>query len=656
MIFGYLFFSCGLLDRVDSTFKFIMGKNQLFIMKSLFPFDSPRKVQSKMIDDVSEAISEKKHIIAHAPTGLGKSAAVISPALSYAIENGKNVMFLTSKHTQHTIVIETLSKIKEKYNINVNAVDFIGKKWMCLVPGVQALTSKDFSEFCREAKLEERCPFYKNIRKKTEITTAAKVLIRDLKKEMPMHVEELCSKCAKEEACPYEISCELAKESNFLIADYYHIFHPSIRKAFLTKTNKELKDTIIIIDEAQNLPERIRNVLSSKISTFSIKKAIFEARKFEFTDLSNALVSLSEVLVEMAKTIEEKNERYVTKEEFIKFIEKQTGYKYDDLTADLIFAGDKIRQENKKSFVGSIGSFLDMWNVDDAGYTRILKIGIWKEKTFFEIDLRCIDPAISSKELFDECHSAILMSGTLAPTQMYRDLLGLEKNRTVCKEYESPFPSENRLALIVPDTTTKFTRRKEEEFQKIAKWCADVVNSIPGNVAVFFPSYHVRDEVNRFFERQSNKSIFLEQPTMTKRDKMEFLKTFKEYSDLGAVFLGATTGNFGEGIDLPGKFLKGVIVVGIPFDTPDLETNALIEYYDKKFGAGWNYGYLYPAMNHVIQACGRVIRSEHDSGVVIMLDERFTWRNYFKCLPLNWKIIVTMNPVERIKKFFDEKK
>lgn len=625
-------------------------------MKMLFPFDNPRKVQSKMMEDVAKAISEKKHVIAHAPTGLGKSAASIAPALSYALEHGKNVIFLTPKHTQHFIVIETLAKIRDKFKINVNAVDFIGKKWMCLVPGVQTLTSKDFSEFCREAKLEERCPFYKNMRKKTEITPEARKMIKELQKKSPMHVEELCSECGKHEMCPYEMSCELAKEANFLIADYYHIFHPSIRKAFLMKTGKEFKDSIIIVDEAQNLPERIRSVLSSKISNFSIKKAIYEARKFKFEEIANALTGLNEVLADMAKLIEEKNERYVTKEEFIKTVESKTGFKYDQLTADMIFAGDKIRQENKKSYVGSMGSFLDSWNVGDDGYARILKTGIWKEKQFFELNLRCIDPAVSSKELFDECHSAILMSGTLAPTQMYRDLLDMEKSRTICTEYESPFPSDNRLALIVPDTSTKYTRRKDDEFEKIAQWCADAVNAIPGNVAVFFPSYRVRDDVNRYFERKSHKSIFLEQPTMTKREKMEFLKTFKEYADLGAVFLGATAGNFGEGIDLPGKFLKGVIVVGIPFDTPDLETNALIDYYDRKFGAGWNYGYLYPAMNHVIQACGRVIRSENDYGVVVLIDERFTWKNYFRCLPLNWKITVTMTPVERIKKFFEDKK
>ena len=142
---------------------------------------------------------------------------------------------------------------------------------------------------------------------------------------------------------------------------------------------------------------------------------------------------------------------------------------------------------------------------------------------------------------------------------------------------------------------------------------------------------------------------------MTKTEKMNFLKEFKSYADSGAVFVGVTGGSFGEGIDLPGKFLQGVVVVGVPLDSPDLETKALIQYYETLFKSGWDYGYIYPAMNRVVQACGRVIRSETDKGIVVLLDERFTWKNYFKCLPMGWKSIVTMDPFERIKKFYELK-
>ena len=624
-------------------------------MELLFPFETQRPIQKEMIKDVTECISENKHLIAHAPTGLGKTVASLSPALNYAIENGKNLIFLTPKHTQHQIVVETLCKVKEKNKVNVNVVDFIGKRWMCLVPGVQTLTSRDFAEYCREAKKDERCPFYNKVKKKIELTKEAKRIIEELKRISPLHVEEVCSMCGKEEVCPYEISCELAKSANVIIADYYHIFHPSIRKAFLTKINKDLKDCIIIVDEAQNLPSRIREVLSSTVSNFSLNRAVKEARQAGYEETANDLTEIYNILIDMSqKELSEKEECYVQRDEFIAKVEK-VGKNFEELAGDLLLLGERIRAENKVSYIGSIGSFLQQWLEEGDGFVRILRRSEWKEKSLIQLNFRCLDPALASKELFEECHSAILMSGTLTPTRMYRDILGMSEERTKCKEYDNPFPKTNRLSLVIPDTTTRFTRRKPEEFQKIAEWCAQVVNSIPGNVAVFFPSYYVRDKVAPEFERKSRKSIFSEQQGLSKRERMEMLEQFKEYSDLGAVFLGVTGGSFGEGIDLPGKFLRGVVVVGVPLDSPDLETQSLIDYYEKLFGAGWDYGYIFPAMNRVVQAAGRAIRSETDRGVVVLIDERFTWKNYFKCLPVEWQIIVTKNPVDRIKKFFEPK-
>ena len=621
-------------------------------MQLLFPFNEMRSVQAKMVKDLEGVVKKKRHIVAHAPTGIGKSAAAISVALTYAIENGKTVIFLTPKHTQHQIAVETLKEIKSKFNVKITATDFIGKKWMCLIPGVDSLRSRDFNELCSEMRKEERCPFYSRIWKKNKLTNSAKELIEKLKNESPLHVEEVISMAAKHEICPFYLSTELAKSSNFIIADYYHLFHPSVRKSFLMRIKKELEDCILIVDEAQNLPNRIRNVLSFKISNFSLNSAIKEARKFNYQELANNLGYIKEVLDGLSSKLKESKEIYVNKEEFIEKVSEGTGEDYEELAGDLVLAGDYIRSENKRSFVGSVGLFLQEWMNANGGYARIFRKSMWKEKELVELKLSCLDPGVSSKEVFDSCHSAILMSGTLTPTRMYRDLLGMDEKRTICKEYPPQFPRKNQLSLIVPDTTTKFTRRKDDEYKRIAEWCANIANAVKGNVAIFFPSYYLRDRIMKHFEIRSNKTIFVEKQGMGKKQRMEFLNEFKKYSDVGAVFLGVVSGSFGEGVDLPGKFLNGVVVVGIPLESPDLETQALIDYYDKLFGAGWNYGYVYPAMNKTIQACGRVIRSETDRGVIVLLDERFIWKNYFKCLPLDWNLIVTKEPVRRIKEFF----
>lgn len=240
------------------------------------------------------------------------------------------------------------------------------------------------------------------------------------------------------------------------------------------------------------------------------------------------------------------------------------------------------------------------------------------------------------------------MSGTLSPAEMYRDLLGLNAN-AVLSEYSSPFPKQNRLNLIVPGTSTKFTQRNNDMYEKIAKLCASIVNKIPGNCLLFFPSYQLRDNVNVYFQNLCEKTTFLEQPKLNKKEKQELLENFKKYKN--AVLLGTASGSLGEGIDLPG-IIKAILIVGLPLAKPDLETKGLIEYYEQRFKKGWNYGYIYPAVIRSLQNAGRCIRSETDKGIIIFLDERYSWPVYRKCFPPDMKIETVITPEDKIKEFF----
>jgi DNA excision repair protein ERCC-2 len=244
-----------------------------------------------------------------------------------------------------------------------------------------------------------------------------------------------------------------------------------------------------------------------------------------------------------------------------------------------------------------------------------------------------------------------MMSGTLTPMEMYKDILGFEKAELV--EFGSPFPKENRLNMILPITTTKFSERNEAQFKKIAEICAELSNIIPGNIILFFPSYYIRDRVNRHFINLCRKSTFTEQPNLSKDDKKELLEKFKGFRKSGAVLLAAVSGSFGEGIDLPGDYLNAVVVVGLPLSVPDLETKALIRYYDELFSKGWDYGYVFPAMNKVMQNAGRVIRSETDRGAVILLDERYSWHQYNRCFPKEWGLVSTVLYKKMLEDFFD---
>jgi len=612
-----------------------------------FPHENVREVQNKLIQEIDSCIKNKKNLIVHAQTGLGKTAASLPIALSYALKHNLTVFFLTSRHTQHKIAIDTLEKIKQLHKINFIAVDLIGKKHMCPIPGIDALYSYDFAEYCKLQREEKQCEFYNNLKAKSKLSPKASVVMKTLKQNIPCDVEDIVKICAKEKLCPYEISLLLAKEASVIVSDYYYIFNPSIRKTFFQKTNKELEKSILIIDEGHNLPKRITDLLTQKISTINLKRAIKESKKFGFSEIAEQLNAIQEILEQSAP--DDKEEKFIKKDEFLnklKLIEE-----YETLIANLEFAAQEIREKQRKSYLGSIAQFLIAWQGEDKAFARILSKSEGRISEIISLSYKCLDPSLLTSEIVNKTHSTIIMSGTLTPTSMYQDILGFDKNKTIEKQYPSPFPSKNKLNLIVPETTTKFTKRSQEEYKKIAKIVSKIINITPGNSAVFFPSYQLRDDVFRHLDPLCKKTIFLEKQNLNKIEKQELLKKFKSYKEIGATLLAVASANFSEGIDLP-NILKAVIVVGLPLQKPNLETAKLIDYYDQKFGRGWDYGYIFPAITKCLQSAGRCIRSETDRGVIVFLDERFAWQNYKKCFPSESNMIITKLYEDRIKEFF----
>jgi DNA excision repair protein ERCC-2 len=275
----------------------------------------------------------------------------------------------------------------------------------------------------------------------------------------------------------------------------------------------------------------------------------------------------------------------------------------------------------------------------------------WRTGTGYTLSHRCLDPSVYTADVLNSARSVIVMSGTLKPQEMYRDLLGLDGSRTELREYRSPFPRHNRLCLLVTGITTKYASRTEAEYARIAGKASEVLNAIPGNSAVFFPSFAV--------QRRILPLLNLARPVLAQKEKSSpaentgMLAQFRQHAKRGgAVLAGVAGGSFSEGIDLPGEELLGVVVVGIPLGEPDLETQAMIDYYDCKYGRGWAYGYIYPAMSRAVQAGGRCIRNETDRGVVAFLDSRFAWENYSRCFPRDLDFTVTESPGEHVRRFW----
>ncbi|MBL7100956.1 MAG: ATP-dependent DNA helicase [Nanoarchaeota archaeon] len=615
---------------------------------TLFPHEEKREIQDKFLQDTVRFLNNGKNFLAHAPTGMGKTT-ILGPALFYGLRKKKTVFFLTPMHTQHKIAIDTLKLIKKKHNMDILAVDFIGKRWMCQQPGVQAMGSSEFAEYCSDLLEKKGCDYYSKIKTKGKLSFEAREILKKLKFLNPLGVEQVCKICGEAKLCPYEMSCVLARKADVIICDYFHVLSPSVRDNLFKKIDKDLSETVLIFDEGHNLPSKTRDLLTADLSTFTLDASIRECKKMEYEDTSKKIKKIKNVLelFVQKKTTIDKHEALMLKDEFKKEVEKISNYKTFILNLNQI--GDQALELKKKSSTKSVASFLKSWLGPDEGFARILRKAFSKKgKAYLSLSYRCLDPSMILKPIAEEAQ-IIAMSGTLTPVQMYKDLFGFDAE---AKEYSDPFPKQNRLNIIVPKTTTKFTQRDPEMWQKIAVVTSKIVNSIPGNSAVFFPSYYVRDMVAEYFQGMCEKTIFVEHSKLSKEERDEMLEKYKSYKDHGAVLLGCSAGSFGEGIDLQGDYLKSVVVVGLPLGKPDLETKELIGYYDVRFGKGWDYGYVFPAMIRTIQNAGRCIRSEEDKGVIVFLDERYVWQNYSKCFPKDWQIKTTRMPIGLIEDFF----
>lgn len=615
----------------------------MIFVAEFFPYEQVRQGQNLFMDDLRISLREKEILLAHAPTGLGKTASALAVVLEEALREKKKVFFITNRHTQHRIAVDTLKEIKRKNKANFSCLDLIGKRWMCSQE-VAGLFGHDFNEYCRMVVERGECEFYDRVRTKNKLQVEAEVLVKELQQNI-YHTEEIISLCKEKKMCSHEISLALAKKTDIIVGDYYYIFNPFVQATLFKKMECDLENVFVIVDEGHNLPNRIREMMSNNLSSYMVKNALQEARKYGYRGLISWLQELMRILQNLAEFSNSQKERLVSKNEFLDQVKKIVDY--EELRNELELAAEEVRKKQRKSYLGGIAAFLEIWLGDDQGYTRIIAEKNGPAGDFLVLSYACLDPAIVTKNIFKRIAGGVIMSGTLKPTFMFKDLLGIEKAQE--KEYFSPFPLENKITLIVPETSSKYSLRGEKMYQDIGLKCTHISSLIPGNVACFFPSYSFRDCVAKYI--QSKKNLFFEKSEMTKEEKDCFLNEFKEARQEGGFLLGVTGANFAEGIDLPGDFLNGVIVVGLPLAKPDLKVREIVKYYDDKFSKGWDYGYVYPAISKCLQSAGRCIRSETDKGAVIYLDERFAWQNYFSCFPREG-LIVTKSYEGLLRKFF----
>ncbi len=574
----------------------------------LFPFKKIRDGQEQFLEDSKKAIEKKKTLLAQAPTGIGKTAAVLTAAVKARGE--EKIFFLTSKQSQHYIAIETIKKMPS----HVSAMDVISKQHMC--PRQESkLPYPVFEKFCSSAG-QHACNLYN---KKMDN------VVESLRKQT-RHVEQIMNLCNVQKVCPHKAALLAARDADVIVCDYNYIFSDISENVF-DVLDMELEDTVVIVDEAHNLPDRIRGNLEENINIPVLEEA-HRLLRGHASDLAGFVKRFAHEVKNL-----EGEERILNKEELDDMVEiaiKGGFGRYEnlsDMLKDLdMVARDLLEKDSSASAPMRLFSFLSQWSHEGKEIFRAL------ESNPLTIKVGLLDPSIMSKDVFDRVSGAVLMSGTLHPGEMYSDLLGIQE--PIIRTYDSPFPEFNRKIVTVDHLTTSYKERSLQMYQAYANSIAEVSNRTPGNLAVFFPSYNLMESISdRLSMVHLEKELIIEERSYRKWEKEELVDSLKTSND--KVLLGVQGGSLSEGVDYKNNILSSVIIVGIPFPPPSLELSALRDYYTQKFGKqkGYEYTSVYPALNRVMQAAGRSIRSKDDRALIVLMDKRFNYSRYKAMFP-----------------------
>jgi len=610
----------------------------------LFRHDHVRPYQKELMEDIYSAISDGRNFMAQAPTGSGKTDAALSAAMACAMERNQAVFFLSPKISQHRIALEVVRGMAKKHSLRLKAVDIVGRSHCCIDDSLSALDGESFQNTCARRRKKQECLFYDNARGYGRAGEAKADLLYRRAMEgygAARSHDEIISLGRQHNCCPYEWLLRLGESSNVIIADYYHVMIPKIRDVFMMKVKKRLEDSIIIIDEAHNLASRVRASMSSSVNSFTFMRVRKEMRSLGM----DAGPVDEEFALWGARILAADEERIVSPGSLNDFM-AGFGLPVDEILPKLSDAGFEIVEKTgRKSACLSLAAFLSGWNEGETECVRVLRR---KHGNFF-LSKRMLDPSPATKVL-NACASSVLMSGTLLPLQMHRDVLGLDPQRTTMKSYPSPFDSGNIVNIVTPDVTTRYSRRDEEGYAAIAAKLDSVVAATPGGTAIFFPSYVVMGAVLPFLR---SRGLLVQRSGMRPHEVRQMLKDFRNGGPGGhCVLCGVQGGSLSEGVDYCEGEIKTIVIVGVALDEMDVESRALIDYYDEKFGRGWDYGYLYPGTIKALQAAGRARRKESDRVAVVYMDERFQWSKYSWILNPKEKIIVSGAPEAEVSRFW----
>ena len=586
-------------------------------MKSIsglsFPFSEYRANQRELMGHVYRSIMDKDILYAIAPTGIGKTIAVLFSSLKTINVPRQKIFYLTAKNDGKRVAIDTVDLL-EKNGLVAKTCEITAKDSMCL------LKERDCDpEVCKYAK-----GYYNRIYKAIDDV---------FRNESLLTKEKIIAYGKHHRVCPFELSLDISNYCDIIIADYNYAFDP--RAHLIRYFEDTTYEPILLVDEAHNLVSRSREMYSATLTNelFQTLLALTKGMKpSPKPEINKILDYFGEVDLELLE---------------VDFVRK------DEVNAMLLLQLKKLVRKFDQAFLDDkkfpnknlvtplyyeLYQFVKIFEYYNEQFVYLLE----KDGPKTSVSIKCLNAA---EFIFDTAknrsRSAIFFSATLDPIHYYKTLLTQNKGKDV--KMMSPFPQENLFLVAIDDVSTRYNDR-DNSIDKIVETIEILCSSKKGNYIIFFPSYvYLNRVVDNLDLDSSEYELIIQKREMSLRDRQETIDLFKNASDKTQIGFFVMGGVFGESIDLIGDQLSGVLIVGVGLPMIAPFNNVLKSHFDEEFSSGFDFAYTYPGINKVIQAVGRVIRSETDRGVAILLDDRFTTRRYLQLYPKEWSHLEVIN-------------
>lgn len=573
-----------------------------------FPFPY-REGQRDLVASVYRTILRKKKLFIQAPTGVGKTMATVFPAVRAVGEGlGEKIFYLTAKTIMRTVAEQAFSLLKEKG----------------LLYKTITLTAKEKICFCEEAECNpDACPYAKGHFDR----------VNDAVFDLITHSGDWSREVLEEQAkkhmvCPFEMSLDVSDWADAVICDYNYAFDPQAHlKRFFSESGKG--EYLFLIDEAHNLVERGREMYSASL----YKEDLLEVRKkvkAEDPKLAKVLSECNQQFLELKRECEHYQILKSVSHIALKLMNVLS--KLEDYLEE---CKDAEKKKRVLDFYFAVRNFLNIHDIMDENYVIFSEM---MEDGRFQIKLFCVNPAVNLQNYLEQGNSTIFFSATLLPVHYYKKLLSVEKDDYAVYAHSS-FPQENKFLFIGTDVSTRYTRRGESTYQRFARYIAVMAEQKKGNYMAFFPSYRFLEEVHTCFLECVDHEVdsICQVSYMDEEQREEFLEEFEQEREKSLVAFCVMGGIFSEGIDLTDDKLIGAVIAGTGLPQVCTEREILKQYFNAADMDGFDYAYLYPGMNKVLQSAGRVIRTESDRGVILLLDDRFRAMRYREVFPREWQ-------------------